>query len=81
MDFDLAERERFYRDRVREFIETRIRPRNADDKSQLAWPRGDCGFAVTVSLSIASVDNLPVTSRADAGMAAPAPIPGEKEEE
>ena len=29
MDFDLTERERFYRDRVREFIETRIRPRNA----------------------------------------------------
>ncbi len=36
MDFDLTERERFYRDRVREFIETRIRPRNADYKAQLA---------------------------------------------
>jgi len=36
MDFDLTERERFYRDRVREFIETRIRPRNGDYKSQLA---------------------------------------------
>ncbi|MGE0180581.1 MAG: acyl-CoA dehydrogenase family protein [Sphingomonas sp.] len=36
MDFDLTERERFYRDRVRDFIETRIRPRNADYKAQLA---------------------------------------------
>ena len=36
MDFDLTERERFYRDRVRDFIETRIRPRNGDYKSQLA---------------------------------------------
>ncbi|MGZ8997794.1 MAG: acyl-CoA dehydrogenase family protein [Allosphingosinicella sp.] len=36
MDFDLTERERFYRDRVREFVETRIRPRNKDYKSQLA---------------------------------------------
>ncbi|MGQ0659472.1 acyl-CoA dehydrogenase family protein [Sphingosinicella sp.] len=36
MDFDLTERERFYRDRVRDFIETRIRPRNGDYKAQLA---------------------------------------------
>ena len=36
MDFDLTERERFYRDRVRDFIETRIRPRNPDYKTQLA---------------------------------------------
>ena len=36
MDFDLTERERFYRDRVREFVETRIRPRNKDYKAQLA---------------------------------------------
>ena len=35
MDFDLTERERFYRDRVRDFVETRIRPRNKDYKSQL----------------------------------------------
>ena len=36
MDFDLTERERFYRDRVRDFVETRIRPRQHDYKSQLA---------------------------------------------
>jgi acyl-CoA dehydrogenase len=30
MDFDLTERQAFYRDRVRGFIETRIRPRNAE---------------------------------------------------
>ncbi len=36
MDFDLTERERFYRDRVRDFVETRIRPRWGDYKSQLA---------------------------------------------
>jgi acyl-CoA dehydrogenase len=36
MDFDFTERERFYRDRVREFIETRIRPRHGDYKAQLA---------------------------------------------
>jgi acyl-CoA dehydrogenase len=35
MDFSLTEREAFYRDRVRDFIETRIRPRNKDYKSQL----------------------------------------------
>ncbi len=35
MDFDLTERQAFYRDRVKEFIETRIRPRNADYKSGL----------------------------------------------
>ena len=35
MDFDLTERQAFYRDRVKDFIETRIRPRNADYKSQL----------------------------------------------
>ena len=36
MDFDLTERQAFYRDRVREFVETRIRPRNKDYKSELA---------------------------------------------
>ena len=36
MDFDLTERERFYRDRVRDFVETRIRPRWGDYKTQLA---------------------------------------------
>ena len=35
MDFDLTERQAFYRDRVRDFIETRIRPRSKDYKSQL----------------------------------------------
>ena len=35
MDFDLTERERFYRDRVRDFVETRIRPRHKDYKAQL----------------------------------------------
>ncbi|MGQ0590938.1 MAG: acyl-CoA dehydrogenase family protein [Sphingosinicella sp.] len=35
MDIDLTERERFYRDRVRDFVETRIRPRNKDYKAQL----------------------------------------------
>jgi len=35
MDFDLTERQAFYRDRVRDFIETRIRPRNGDYKGQL----------------------------------------------
>ncbi len=35
MDFDLTERERFYRDRVRDFVETRIRPSNKDYKAQL----------------------------------------------
>ncbi len=35
MDFSLTEREAFYRDRVREFVETRIRPRNKDYKEQL----------------------------------------------
>jgi acyl-CoA dehydrogenase len=35
MDFDLTERQAFYRDRVRDFIETRIRPRNHDYKTQL----------------------------------------------
>jgi acyl-CoA dehydrogenase len=39
MDFDLTERQAFYRDRVREFIETHIRPRTRDYKSQLA--KGD----------------------------------------
>ena len=28
MDFDLTERQAFYRDRVRDFIETQIRPRS-----------------------------------------------------
>ena len=36
MDFDLTERQAFYRDRVRDFIETRIRPRHSDYKAQLA---------------------------------------------
>jgi acyl-CoA dehydrogenase len=35
MDFSLTEREAFYRDRVHDFVETRIRPRNKDYKSQL----------------------------------------------
>ncbi len=34
MDFSLTERETFYRDRVRDFIETRIRPRIADYYAQ-----------------------------------------------
>jgi acyl-CoA dehydrogenase len=36
MEFDLTERQAFYRDRVKEFIETRIRPRQGDYKAQLA---------------------------------------------
>jgi acyl-CoA dehydrogenase len=36
MDFSLTEREASYRDRVRDFIETRIRPRHKDYKAQLA---------------------------------------------
>jgi acyl-CoA dehydrogenase len=36
MDFDLTERQAFYRDRVREFIETHVRPRQGDYKSQIA---------------------------------------------
>lgn len=35
MDFDLTEREAFYRDRVRDFIESEIRPRRKDYKEQL----------------------------------------------
>jgi acyl-CoA dehydrogenase len=35
MDFDLTERQAFYRDRVCDFIETRIRPRGKDYKQQL----------------------------------------------
>ena len=35
MDFDLTERQAFYRDRVREFVETHIRPRAGDYKDQL----------------------------------------------
>ena len=35
MDFDLTERQAFYRDRVRDFVETRIRPRCGDYKSQV----------------------------------------------
>jgi acyl-CoA dehydrogenase len=34
MDFDLTERQAFYRDRVRGFVETRIRPRMGDYKAQ-----------------------------------------------
>ncbi len=36
MDFDLTEREAFYRDRVRAFLEAEIRPRLQDYKDQLA---------------------------------------------
>ena len=36
MDFDLTEREAFYRDRVRAFVETRVRPRIGDYKADLA---------------------------------------------
>jgi acyl-CoA dehydrogenase len=36
MDFTLTEREAFYRDRVRQFIETHVRPRMADYKKQIA---------------------------------------------
>ncbi|MBA3677917.1 MAG: acyl-CoA dehydrogenase family protein [Sphingosinicella sp.] len=36
MDFTLTEREAFYRDRVRDFIETHIRPRQRDYKEQIA---------------------------------------------
>jgi acyl-CoA dehydrogenase len=35
MDFDLTERQAFYRDRVREFVETRIRPRTGEYKAQI----------------------------------------------
>ncbi|MDP8913627.1 MAG: acyl-CoA dehydrogenase family protein [Pseudomonadota bacterium] len=35
MDFDLTEREAFYRDRVRDFVEREIRPRRKDYKEQL----------------------------------------------
>jgi acyl-CoA dehydrogenase len=35
MDFDLTERQAFYRDRVKDLIETRIRPRVGDYKAQL----------------------------------------------
>jgi acyl-CoA dehydrogenase len=36
MDFDLTERQAFYRDRVRDFVETVIRPRGEDYKAELA---------------------------------------------
>jgi acyl-CoA dehydrogenase len=36
MDFTLTEREAFYRDRVRAFLETHIRPRRKDYKEQIA---------------------------------------------
>ena len=36
MDFSLNEREAHYRDRVRDFVKTHIRPRNRDYKQQLA---------------------------------------------
>jgi acyl-CoA dehydrogenase len=36
MDFSLTEREAHYRDRVRQFIETHVRPRTADYKKQIA---------------------------------------------
>ena len=35
MDFDLTERQAFFRDRVREFVETEVRPRVADYKKQI----------------------------------------------
>ena len=35
MDFDLTERQAFYRDRVRDFIETRIRPRAGEYREQV----------------------------------------------
>src|SRR4051794_15772213 len=35
MDFDLTERQAFYRNRVKDFIESRIRPRAGDYKAQL----------------------------------------------
>ena len=35
MDFDLTERQAFYRDRVRDFVETRIRPRAGEYKPQI----------------------------------------------
>jgi alkylation response protein AidB-like acyl-CoA dehydrogenase len=34
MDFDLTERQAFYRDRVRDFIETRVRPRAGEYRQQ-----------------------------------------------
>ncbi|HEX4737268.1 MAG TPA: acyl-CoA dehydrogenase family protein [Allosphingosinicella sp.] len=34
MDFDLTERQAFYRDRVRDFVETRIRPRSGELKAE-----------------------------------------------
>ncbi len=36
MDFDLTERQSFFRDRVREFIEANVRPRVADYHKQIA---------------------------------------------
>jgi acyl-CoA dehydrogenase len=39
MDFDLTEREAFYRDRVRAFIDAEIRPRNADVKKHYEGDR------------------------------------------
>jgi alkylation response protein AidB-like acyl-CoA dehydrogenase len=36
MDFSLTERETYFRDRVREFVETRVRPRAEDYKKQIA---------------------------------------------
>ena len=36
MDFTLTEREAFYRDKVRAFIETHVRPRAGDYKKQIA---------------------------------------------
>jgi acyl-CoA dehydrogenase len=36
VDFDLTERQAYYRDRVREFVETRIRPRGGEIKADLA---------------------------------------------
>ena len=35
MDFDLTERQAFFRDRVREFIDAHVRARVADYKSEI----------------------------------------------
>ena len=35
MDFDLTERQAFFRDRVRQFVDQNVRPRVADYKKQI----------------------------------------------
>ncbi|WP_129793165.1 acyl-CoA dehydrogenase family protein [Sphingosinicella sp. CPCC 101087] len=57
MDFSLTEREAYYRDRVRDFIETRIRPRSEDFKQQLA--QGDRWQPIAV------IEELKPQARAD----------------